>query len=215
MEHLITGGDGNTWVKQSFDYIWVKKRDNVLDRFHLYRASKTALGFNRETMQMVKRMRQKGLGVVADELNEAKENARDSKKERIVGYIQYLEDNQNSLMDVQITENGHTLSLGGIEGNVDKLVARRMKGRGRSWRIPGARAMVTLCRYRPQLRDLTLKLTIQQSEYSSPKRKNTFSYDSWLHCPIPLFSGSDQSKPWAKELKRTFHNRRVLSMDYL
>jgi len=108
-------------------------------------------------MQMVSRMRRNGFGVVVDELNEAKENARGRKKERITEYIQYLEGNQISLKDVQISENGHILSLGGIEGNVDKLVARRMKGRGRSWRIPGARAMVTLCRYRPQLRDLALR----------------------------------------------------------
>jgi hypothetical protein len=215
VEHLITGGDGNTWVKQSFDYLWVKKRDNVLDRFHLYRASKTALGFNQETMRLVKRMRQKGLGLVADELNEAKKNARGRKKERIAGYIRYLEDNQNSLMDVQVSENGLPLSLGGIEGNVDKLVARRMKGRGRSWRIPGARAMVTLCRYRPQLRNLTLKLTSQQGEYSVPTRKKAVSYDTWLHGPLPLFSGTHQSKPWVKELKRKFYNRRVLSMEYL
>ena len=215
VEHLITGGDGNTWVKQSFDYLWVKKRDNVLDRFHLYRASKTALGFNRETMQMVERMRQKGFGDVKDELNEAYQNARGRKKVRIAGYIRYLEDNQNSLMDVQVSENGRSLSLGGIEGNVDKLVARRMKGRGRSWRIPGARAMVTLCRYRPQLRYLTLKLTFQQREYSPTRRKKAVSYDTWLQGSLPFFSGMNQSKPWVKELKRKFHNRRVLSMEYL
>jgi hypothetical protein len=160
-------------------------------------------------------MRQKGLGDVMDELIEVKENARGRKKVRIEDYIQYLEGNLNSLIDVQISENGHTLSLGAIEGNVDKLVARRMKGRGRSWRIPGARAMVTLCRYRPQLRDLALKLTIQQSEYPSPKRKKNTSYHTWLQCSLPLFSGSFQSKPWVRELKRKFHNRRVLSMEYL
>jgi hypothetical protein len=215
VEYLITGGDGNTWVKQSFDYIWVGKRESVLDRFHLYRASKTTLGFNRETMQIVKRLRRKGLGEVVEDLNEAKEKVSGRKKERIVKYIQYLEDNQFSLMDVQLSENGHPLSLGGIEGNVDKLVARRMKGRGRSWRIPGARAMLTLCRYRPQLRALALKLTRHQGKHSSPKSKKTISYDSWLQCSLPLFSGPDQSKSWAKELRRNFHNRGVLSMDYL
>jgi hypothetical protein len=215
VKYLITGGDGNTWVKQSFDYIGVEKRANVLDRFHLYRASKTALGFNRETIQMVRRMRQEGLGYVEDELFRAKENARGRKKKRIAGYIQYLQDNQVSLKDVQISENGHNLSLGGIEGNVDKLVARRMKGRGRSWRIPGARAMVTLCRYRPQLRDLALKLTRHHSPYSPLTRKKTISYDSWLRCSLPLFSGSNKSKPWVKELKRNLNNRRVLSMEYL
>ena len=113
VKYLITGGDGNTWVKRSFDYIWVGKRENVLDRFHLYRAP-DSLGFNRETVQIVNRMRRKGLGVVVAELNEAKENASGRKKDRIVQYVQYLEDNQNSLKDVQISENGHILSLGGI-----------------------------------------------------------------------------------------------------
>ena len=215
VKYLITGGDGDTWVKRSFDYIWVEKRENVLDRFHLYRASKTALGFNRETMRMVKRMRQEGMAVIADDLAEARKNARGRRKERIVEYIRYLEGNQNSLKDVQISENGRTLSLGGIEGNVDKLVARRMKGRGRSWRIPGARAMVTLCRYRPQLRDLALKLTRNQSDSSPPRRKKPISYDSWLSCSLPLFSGSNQSEPWIKELRRKLNNRRVLSMEYL
>ena len=134
---------------------------------------------------------------------------------RVAGYIRYLEDNQNSLMDVQVSGNGRSFNLGGIEGNVDKLVARRMKGRGRSWRLPGARAMVTLCRYRPQLRNLTLKLTFQQSEYSPTRRKKAISYDTWLLGTLPLFSGKDQGKPWVKELKSKFHNRRVLSMEYL
>ena len=215
VKHLITGGDGNAWVKKSFDYICVEQRENVLDRYHLYRASKTALGFNRETMQMVKRMRQHGLPAVIDELNQAQKNARGKKKKRLADYIQYLESNQDALKDVQLSENGRLLSLGGIEGNVDKLVARRMKGRGRSWRIPGARAMVTLCRYRPQLRDLTLKLTHQPDQHYAPKRKKAITYGSWLQCSLPLFSGSYQNQPWAKELRNKLHDRRVLSMDYL
>jgi len=215
VKHLITGGDGNVWVKKSFDYISVEQRENVLDRYHLYRASKTALGFSRETIQVVKRMRQHGLPAVIDDLNQAHKNARGRRKERLAEYIQYLESNQDALKDVQLSENGRPLSLGGIEGNVDKLVARRMKGRGRSWRIPGARAMVTLCRYRPQLRDLTLKLTYQPGQPSALKSKKSIRYGSWLQCSLPLFSSSYQNQPWAKELRRNLHDRRVLSMDYL
>lgn len=215
VKYLITGGDGNVWVKKSFDYISVEQRENVLDRYHLYRASKTALGFSRETIQVVKRMRQHGLPAVIDDLNQAHKNARGRRKERLAEYIQYLESNQDALKDVQLSENGRPLSLGGIEGNVDKLVARRMKGRGRSWRIPGARAMVTLCRYRPQLRDLTLKLTYQPDQPSALKSKKSIRYGSWLQCSLPLFSSSYQNQPWAKELRRNLHDRRVLSMDYL
>jgi hypothetical protein len=36
-----------------------------------------------------------------------------------------------------------------------------------------------------------------------------------LQCSLPLFSGSYQNQPWAKELRRKLHDRRVLSMDYL
>ena len=215
VKYLITGGDGNVWVKKSFDYISVEQRENVLDRYHLYRASKTALGFSRETIQVVKRMRQHGLPAVIDDLNQAHKNARGRRRERLAEYIQYLESNQDALKDVQLSENGRPLSLGGIEGNVDKLVARRMKGRGRSWRIPGARAMVTLCRYRPQLRDLTLKLTYQPDQPSALKSKKSIRYGSWLQCSLPLFSSSYQNQPWAKELRRNLHDRRVLSMDYL
>ena len=215
VKYLITGGDGNVWVKKSFDYISVEQRENVLDRYHLYRASKTALGFSRETIQVVKRMRQHGLPAVIDDLNQAHKNARGRRRERLAEYIQYLESNQDALKDVQLSENGRPLSLGGIEGNVDKLVARRMKGRGRSWRIPGARAMVTLCRYRPQLRDLTLKLTYQPDQPSALKSKKSIRYGSWLQCSLPLFSSSYQNQPWAKELRRNLHERRVLSMDYL
>ena len=67
-------------------------------------------------MQIVKRMRQEGLMDVANDFDEARKNARGRRKERIVEYIRYLEGNQNSLKDVQISENGRTLSLGGIEG---------------------------------------------------------------------------------------------------
>jgi len=206
VKYLITGGDGNVWVKKSFDYISVEQRENVLDRYHLYRASKTALGFSRETIQVVKRMRQHGLPAVIDDLNQAHKNARGRRKERLAEYIQYLESNQDALKDVQLSENGRPLSLGGIEGNVDKLVARRMKGRGRSWRIPGARAMVTLCRYRPQLRDLTLKLTYQPDQPSALKSKKSIRYGSWLQCSLPLFSSSYQNQPWAKELRRNLHD---------
>jgi len=197
----------SSWRRKLWLTSWsyaVGQQENVLDRYHRYRASKTALGFNRETMKMVKRMRQHGLPAVIDELNQAQKNARGNRKERLTDYIQYLESNQDALKDVQLSENGRPLSLGGIEGNVDKLVARRMKGRGRSWRIPGAWAMVTLCRCRPQLRDLTLKLTRQPDQPSAPKRKKPITYGSWLQCSLPFFSGSYQNQPWAKALRRKY-----------
>jgi hypothetical protein len=74
---------------------------------------------------------------------------------------------------------------------------------------------LTLCGYRPQLRNLTLKLTLQQLENPAPKRKNAVAYDTWLRDALPLCSGSDQSKPWVKELIKRLNLRRVLSKESL
>jgi hypothetical protein len=38
VKYLVTGGDGNTWVKRSFDYIWVEKRDKrVLNKNQIWK----------------------------------------------------------------------------------------------------------------------------------------------------------------------------------
>lgn len=75
--------------------------------------------------------------------------------------------------------------------------------------------MVTLCRYRPQLRDLALKLTRHPDQASAPKRKKPITYGSWLQCSLPLYSNSYKNQPWAKDLRISLHDQRVLSMDYL
>ena len=215
VRYLITGGDGNSWVKRSFDYLWVEKQKHILDRYHLYRASKAALGLNAETIQLVRQLREKGYGAVVEELNEARKKAGGRRKKKIAKYIRYLEDNQDVLKDVKLPGEENIVSLGAIEGNVDKLVARRMKGRGRSWRRRGARAMITLCRYKPQLRELAMKFIYTQVEKSSLKRTKAIPYSSWLDCTLPIFSSAAQSKPWVKELRRNLSNRSALSMEYL
>jgi len=43
---LVTGGDGNTWVRYSFARLEIKQVFQ-LDRFHLYRAARRALGYDR------------------------------------------------------------------------------------------------------------------------------------------------------------------------
>jgi len=52
-------------------------------------------------------------------------------------------------------------NLGGIEGNVDKLVVRRLKGRGLSWRLDGVKAMLEVCRHKEELRQGAYKTFIK------------------------------------------------------
>ncbi len=44
-------------------------------------------------------------------------------------------------------------SLGAIEGNVDKLVRQRMRGRGMSWSRQGAIAMLAILRHKEELQN--------------------------------------------------------------
>ena len=78
----------------------------------------------------------------------------------------YLLRNVEELVDCRIRlglkEEEHP-GLGAIEGNVDKLVVQRMKGRGRSWRLAGAKAMLALCRHRTALAKLALHLPPPQA----------------------------------------------------
>ena len=45
-------------------------------------------------------------------------------------------------------------SLGAIEGNMDKLVIHRIKGRGCCWKLRGAKAMLAHCQHKETLKHL-------------------------------------------------------------
>ncbi|MGQ9546693.1 MAG: ISLre2 family transposase, partial [Dehalococcoidia bacterium] len=142
---VIVGGDGASWVKDGAQYLAAIYQ---LDRFHLKRAVNQTLdnGLAREVYQactngeidkvdrMLTRAQQKATG------EEAKEVA------RLRGYLM---ENSFGLRDYRIEVGGDGLrGLGTIEGNVDKLVANRMKKRGMSWTIKGACRMTRLVNLR-------------------------------------------------------------------
>jgi len=88
---------------------------------------------------------------------------------------------------------------------IDKLVVHRMKGRGCSWRIPGAQAMLAILRHEHELRAHGFKYLPMQSVR---KHVNRIKYASsqQTYCPVSgsvsLFHGGDQSEPWIQLLKR-------------
>ena len=101
------------------------------------------------------------------------------------------------------------LVLGGIEGNVDKLVVHRMKGRGCSWRLPGLRAMLALCRNCEQLKLHAYRyLPTQVPDKNYHRLPNLeVEYSEAIQKSMPIFSGPDQDKPWVKSLYRLIHGR--------
>jgi len=103
--------------------------------------------------------------------------------------------------------------LGAIEGNVDKLVANRMKKRGMSWTIKGARRMARLISLR-EMGKLHSWITHKDKPGVSgrPKRETIKAKQApgkdngaWLEVGLPALYGPHQNRPWAKILRALAH----------
>jgi hypothetical protein len=203
---LISGGDGNQWVRQSFDRMGIQQ-EFVLDRFHLHRAARRAFQGRAEAKHMVTRLRREGFAAVHDELRNLIEQAEGKKKDKLNDFYKYVCHNQDGLLDLDQRRLTHPACLGGIEGNVDKLVVHRMKGRGCSWRLRGLRAMLALSRNCDQLKLHAYHYLPTQAPdkiiHRSPNLE--VEYSEALQKSMPIFRGPDQDKPWVKSLYRYIH----------
>jgi len=205
---LISGGDGNRWVRHSFDRLGLTQHF-VLDRFHLQRAARRALGGGETARQVVSRLRQGGLEAVSWELQEDLSHSEGQEHQQLVQFYEYISHNRDGLVD--LGKRGIPLEpcLGAIEGNVDKLVVHRMKGRGCSWRLRGARAMLALCRHAEELRSQAyhyLPLTSPPKTYRQTQVLGV-EYDQTVQGSMPIFSGPDQNQPWVRRLHEWIYGR--------
>jgi hypothetical protein len=203
---LISGGDGNQWVRQSFDRMDIQQ-EFVLDRFHLHRAARRAFQDRAQAKHMVTRLRREGFAAVHDELKKLIEQAEGKKKDKLKDFYRYVCNNQDGLLDLEMRRFTHPACLGGIEGNVDKLVVHRMKGRGCSWRFRGLRAMLALCRNCDQLKLHAYHYLPTQApeKIYHPSHNLEVEYSEALQKSMPIFRGPDQDKPWVKSLYRYLH----------
>jgi hypothetical protein len=205
---LISGGDGNAWVRHSFDRIDLPQQF-VLDRFHLHRAARRAYQDRGEARRMVSRLRKEGFEAVSPELKQHIQQAEGRRRKLLLEFYQYVLNNQDGLLDLQYRACSLTACLGAIEGNVDKLVVHRMKGRGCSWRLPGVRAMLALCRNADQLRSHAYRYLPLQTP---PRTYRTtqfleVEYSETTQGSMPVFQGPHQNRPWVRSLHRLIYGR--------
>ena len=98
-------------------------------------------------------------------------------------------------------------SLAAIEGNVNKLVANRMKKRGMSWTINGAQRMARLIRLRErgQLESWISRMN-GLGNSQPPERKPTSGKTrqkhaaAWLEAGMPALCGPHQNRHWVQVL---------------
>ncbi|HOG80539.1 MAG TPA: UPF0236 family protein [Anaerolineaceae bacterium] len=205
---LVCGGDGNQWVRHSFDRLQIRQ-EFVLDRFHLQRAARRAFQDHKVARQAVEQLRQQGFQSVQPGLRVLIQQSQGKKREKLEDFYRYVHHNQDGLLDLKYRGISQPACLGAIEGNVDKLVVHRMKGRGCCWRLPGARAMLAICRHAQQLAGHAYEYLPVFSGHTNPPISSnlTVEYAEVLHASIPLFQGPDQNKPFAKRLHDYIYGR--------
>jgi hypothetical protein len=98
-----------------------------------------------------------------------------------------------------------------MEGNVYKLVVRRMKNQGMSWSVKGIRRLLCI-RFlvlEDNLTECIRKKTVPDASPSIPRKRirrlvNNLSFyepDEWLKAGIPVLRGPHADRPWASVLK--------------
>jgi len=215
---LISGGDGNQWVRHSFDRMEIPQ-EFILDRFHLRRAARRTFHDAAEAAQILSQLRQKGFFSVSKELSQRIEQSEGNERQKLKEFYDYIHNNQDGLLDLKHRGVNLPTCLGGIEGNVDKLVVHRMKGRGCSWRIRGLRAMLALCRNCDDLKQHSyqyLPLVIPHKNNYVVQKLNV-EYSEVIYKTMPILHGPDHDKPWVNNLRKIVHGRGSLfsrSMDF-
>ena len=205
---LISGGDGNAWVRHSFDRLDLPQHF-VLDRFHLQRAAGRAYQDRGLARLVVSRLRREGFEAVSPELKQHIQQAEGRRRKLLLDFYHYVLNNRDGLLDLEYRACPFPACLGGIEGNVDKLVVHRMKGRGCSWRLPGVRAMLALCRNTNQLRSHAYRYLPLQTP---PRTYHTtqileVEYSETTQGSMPVFQGPHQNRPWVRSLHRLIYDR--------
>ncbi len=209
--NIVVGGDGASWVKEGADLMGGCFQ---LDRFHLLRALRRALSWQTHLVNPVYAACNEGDWLTAHAiLKQALKQSRGNEKDEIERAIRYLSDNVAGLRDYRLNageEGGHLRRTGAIESNVDKLVANRMKKKGMSWTLKGARHMACLLMLSAE-RKLTgicrpHQTKVQVAALTKKKRrilvKNIVELEEkWLQAAIPALYGPHQNRPWVKTLK--------------
>ena len=152
------------------------------------------------------------LAIMADAMKRAK----GEQSLRMARAYRYIQENSSGIGDYRLSlgEEGRALRhTGAIEGNIDKLIVRRMKNQGMSWTVKGIRRLLCVrflilekklgewieTKNQPQIRS---KITIPKKKVRRiVTRLSIQEPDEWIKAKLPALYGPHASRPWVKYLK--------------
>lgn len=205
----VVGGDGANWVQNSFDLLGLPTV-HLLDRFHVLRSLKRGFASVLNTSDLSKTLFTKGFDEIAPQLKAALSKKDSQLRKRQADTYAYLSAHRDSLLNLDQRGLACSFSsLGVMEGNVDKLVRQRMRGRGLSWSLDGAQAMLAVLRHKELVRSRAfLFLPLVQSlrrMVNKPVKRSVSKWTPTTHS-IPAFSGTLASLPCVQLLKRQLND---------
>jgi len=207
---VIVGGDGAPWVKEGAELLGGIYE---LDKFHLKRALNQTLD-NELAIEVYRACVMGEIDKVDRILIQAQQKLSGEEAKELARLRGYLMENSFGLRDYRLEVGGDNLrGLGAIEGNVDKLVANRMKKRGMSWTIRGAQRMARLISLREMGKLHSWITGKDKPKDSQPPKKEinkemlTSKKDSgdWLKADLPALYGPHQNRPWVRILRALAH----------
>jgi hypothetical protein len=217
---IIVGSDGADWAREGAEYLGGKFQ---LDRFHLLRALYRGLAPDEGLVGEVYRACVHSEVDKADRiLSEVQSRARGEQRKRLAQLRGYLLSNREGLPDYRIGLEAEGLrGLGAIEGNVDKLIAVRMKKRGMSWTKRGANRMARLINLRERgelhcwinphpgkTKDTSAAGKRAETRHYRPDQDN----GAWLGADLPALHGSHAQRPWARALWALAHGHSLTTI---
>lgn len=214
----VLGGDGASWVKEGCEHFGSRFQ---LDRYHLNRALRTVLGADHETIGIVRQCCEQGETEQACQiLSELGRKAKGEQAKKLSALRGYLRENSSGLSDYRLDLADRDASLrrtGAMEGNVDKLVARRMKNQGMSWSPRGIRRMLCIRFlylegkagevFRPIVgRSALPAISTKRIRHVIDKAGAAQPHIGVLETALPALRGPHANRPWVQLLKSMAHS---------
>jgi hypothetical protein len=209
---IIINGDGASWVREGREFMGGTYQ---LDRFHLRRALLRGLGGDVGWANAVYGRCIQGDHAAADALLAERQQQGNADQRLEVSRLRaYLLGNIQGLADYRISLGGEALrGMGAMEGNIDKLVATRMKRRGMSWTRRGADRMaklLELCRDGRLRSCISLQKpacgkTTARPVTALPGKRISLRAAPDTAGNLPALTGPHQNRVWVQRLNKIAH----------
>ena len=201
-KRVYVGGDGATWVGNSFELLGEMEKIRVLDPFHVKRAVGRAFADAVDVKPILNQLYEQGFAAVESQLLDVVAKGDKARVKARLSCLEYLRNHADEIIKAP--------SLGSVESNIDKYVVHRMKTRGVSWSLEGAQAMLSILQYKNEL-----------YEHSFPYKKNKDTKGrrgvgkadtgSVHKASFPVLNSGKMSVPYAKLFKNMINDDLPLS----